>query len=699
MNFKKIFVNLATNKEFAIVALIVVILAMMVIPLPHAMMDIMIAFNISLTVIVLMAVIYMSSPLKLTSFPTILLMLAMLRIGITVSTSRLILLDGNAGQIVSTFGDFVVGGNLIVGIIIFTIVTLINFIVITKGSERVAEVAARFSLDAMPGKQMSIDADLRSNTITAEQAKAMRKELGLESKLYGAMDGAMKFVKGDAIASMIDIIINLGGGLLVGMVQQGMDFSSALQTYSILTIGDGLVQQIPALLISLTAGLMITRVSEADEKQTMGENLVEQLFKNNRPLFAASLILLILALIPGMPSEVFIGIFIALNVLAFTLKRGLYKSNAGNLNENSTLNEIKDHSSENKTIPTNFESWKLSPLLLNISSNLKKTAYMDDIKQSLLDVQYDIMMDLGVEMPTINICYDNSMKDNYYQIRVFEIPIANARLYPKSILLLEDDESIIDGLNIRQHVKNTADFGMLNKGIWVDKECEDKCLEYKFSYLTNSMFIKEHIKYILKAHVSEFLGMQEVKNLMDKMLEYQDLIRELLRMLQLNKITEILQRLIAEDISIRNFKTILDAMLEWSQNEKDIVVITEQVRKSLGRYIGYKFSNGTGVISCFMLESEFEDMVRDAIRFNASGSYLELDPSSTTSFIENLEVLYQNNSCKNMQVKPVIVTQLDIRRYARSLIEKKLPFMHVLSFQELEGHVQYNVLGVVSISV
>jgi type III secretion protein V len=256
----------AKNGEFSVVILILFVLSMMVIPLPHELLDFIIAFNIGLTVVVLMVVIYMTSPLHLTSFPTILLMLAMLRIGITVSTSRLILLDGYAGKIITTFGEFVVGGNLIVGVIIFVIITIINFIVITKGSERVAEVAARFSLDAMPGKQMSIDSDLRAGNIDMTQANIKRKELGLESKLYGAMDGAMKFVKGDAIASIIDILINLVGGLIIGMVQRGMPFGDAIKTYSILTIGDGLVQQIPALIVSLTAGMMITRVSDEEDK-------------------------------------------------------------------------------------------------------------------------------------------------------------------------------------------------------------------------------------------------------------------------------------------------------------------------------------------------------------------------------------------------------------------------------------------------
>lgn len=682
----------AKNGEFSVVILILFVLSMMVIPLPHELLDFIIAFNIGLTVVVLMVVIYMTSPLHLTSFPTILLMLAMLRIGITVSTSRLILLDGYAGKIITTFGEFVVGGNLIVGVIIFVIITIINFIVITKGSERVAEVAARFSLDAMPGKQMSIDSDLRAGNIDMTQANIKRKELGLESKLYGAMDGAMKFVKGDAIASIIDILINLVGGLIIGMVQRGMPFGDAIKTYSILTIGDGLVQQIPALIVSLTAGMMITRVSDEEDKGkgNLGQVLLQQIFSYPKALFAAAFLLGLFSLVPGMPSTVFIGLFFALIFIGLFISR---KNKAIGSDGQSRKDFIAEE--EKDKVEIQVPKWELVPLILNVANNLKDTTYIKQIKQALHNLQSELILDLGVEIPNIILRYSDKLEENTYQLLVYEIPATTGLIVPRNILVIQDAEMLIDSLDIKDAILNQVNFGAKNLGVWVDEKYRDSCNEYNLAYLNSDQFIGMHLQFILKQYISSFLGMQEVKNMCDKMTDYQDLIRELLRMLPLNKITEILQRLIAEDISLRNFKTILDAMLEWGQRERDIIIITEYVRKSLGRYISYKFSNGTYIIPAFILDSEFEDTVRDSIRVTDSGGYLAIDPDIQNSFIMKVkEMLKENN---NLTVSPAIVTQMDIRRYVKSMLEKEMNFLPILSFQELGNLVEIHTLGVIEV--
>ncbi len=689
----KILKFFAKNGEFSVVVLILFVLSMMVIPLPHELLDFIIAFNIGLTVVVLMVVIYMTSPLHLTSFPTILLMLAMLRIGITVSTSRLILLDGYAGKIISTFGEFVVGGNLIVGVIIFVIITIINFIVITKGSERVAEVAARFSLDAMPGKQMSIDSDLRAGNIDMTQANIKRKELGLESKLYGAMDGAMKFVKGDAIASIIDILINLVGGLIIGMVQREMAFGEAIKTYSILTIGDGLVQQIPALIVSLTAGMMITRVSDEEDKGkgNLGQVLLQQIFSYPKALFAAAILLGLFALVPGMPGTVFIGLFFALIFIGlFIIRKNKGVGSDGQNRKDFIAEEEKDK------VEIQVPKWELVPLILNVATNLKDSPYIKQIKQALHNLQSELILDLGVEIPNIILRYSDKLEENTYQLLVYEIPATTGLIIPKNILVIQDAEMLINSLNIKDAVLNQVNFGVKNLGVWIDDKYKDNCDEYNLAYLNSDQFIGMHLQFILKQYISSFLGMQEVKNMCDKMTDYQDLIRELLRMLPLNKITEVLQRLIAEDISLRNFKTILDAMLEWGQRERDIIIITEYVRKSLGRYISYKFSNGTYIIPAFILDSEFEDTVRDSIRVTDSGGYLAIDPDIQNSFIMKVkEVLKENN---NLTVSPAIVTQMDIRRYVKSMLEKEMNFLPILSFQELGNLAEIHTLGVIEVS-
>lgn len=690
-----VFGRVSEHKEIFIVVLVLMVLAMIIVPIPHALMDVLIGVNISLTVIVLMVVIYMRSPLEVTSFPSILLMLALFRIGITISSSRLILLDGDAGQIIATFGEFVVGGNIVVGIIIFSIITLINFIVITKGSERVAEVAARFSLDAMPGKQMSIDSDLKAGNIDMEEAQRRRSALGLESKLYGAMDGAMKFVKGDAIASIIDIVINLAGGLAIGVLQKGLNFGDALHLYSILTIGDGLVQQIPALLISMTAGMMITRVSDdnSKEKENLGVNIINQLFKNPKALISASILFVMLAAIPGMPSITFIIFFVILLIFALFLRKNIKLENADG-SESQLVEESNTSDEKYQTGTTNH--WKLQPLILNVATNLKSTSFSNLLKQALVDIHGDVLSSLGVEIPKIIIRYSKNLEDSVYELLLFEIPISSSRLYNDRILLLDCGEEVLVSLAVTDGgIPNSVDIGLIEQGVWIPARIEKACTEYELRYLTVDQFITCHLSTQIKANVADFLGIQEVKDMFDKMPELQELIKELLRMIPLNKITEIFQRLVVEGISIRNFKVILDALLEWAQRERETVVLTEYVRQSLGRYIVYKYTKGSGLLSCFLIDSELEDLIRDAIRFNEGGSYLSIDPEHSSNIIEATQNLY--DKYKHLQVSPVIITQMDVRRYLRSILEKALPYAHVLSFQEVEKYVSFNTLGVIEI--
>jgi type III secretion protein V len=692
-----IFSFLQKNSEFLIVILVLFVISMMVIPLPHEFVDGLITVNIMLSVVVLMVIIYMTSPLHLTSFPTMLLILTMLRIGITVSTTRLILLEADAGQIVHTFGTFVAGGNLIVGIIVFSIITVVNFLVITKGSERVAEVAARFSLDAMPGKQMSIDSDLRANTIDMKEATNRRKNLELESKLYGAMDGAMKFVKGDSIASIIAIIINLIGGISVGLFMHDMSMSDSLRTYSILTIGDGLVQQLPALLVSISAGMMITRVSDQSDtdRPNIGQIILRQLGGYPKALFAASGLLFLMAFIPGMPTAILIGFAIMLIIIGVILQRVAKKAeSAGGPGEKSAQPKLIDSKGGEADNMPQLETWKLYPLLLYISSSLRGTEYVKKINESLVSVQKNILTDLGVEVPQIYLSYDEALAEDSYKIFVHEIPASTGKIIKNNVLLLEKENNL-PLLGIDHYTTNETSFGEKINGIWIPENKLDTCKEFGLSTFTVGEFLNRHISYVIKKHVSTFIGMQEIKALLDKMTDYQDLIRELLRMLPLNKITDVLQRLIAEDISIRNFKAILDALLEWSQREKDTILITEYVRVALGRYIAYKFTNGKNVLPCILLSHDIEDAIRDSIRHTATGSYLALDPTISASIVESCREKLEQY--KSMLVKPVILTQLDIRRYTRSIVEKELPFLHVLSFQETENHTEFDSLGVIEI--
>ena len=693
LNLQNILSIIAKNKEVSIILMVLLVLMMIIVPIPPDLMDLIIVFNIGMTVLILMVVLYIDSPLKLTTFPNILLFLALLRIGITVSTSRLILLTGDAGNIVSTFGGFMVSGNIVVGVIIFVIVTIINFIVITKGSERVAEVAARFSLDAMPGKQMSIDSDLRAENITMAEAKELRNNLGLESKLFGAMDGAMKFVKGDAIASIIDILINLVGGLVIGMAQHNMQFGDAIKTYSILTIGDGLVQQLPSLLISLTAGMMITRVSDdTKDKMNLGQHLIKQVFTNYRALFSAAGALVLFSLIPGMPIISFLLLATLLAILAFAIYR---KTNVKGKDKAKTSGKLlEEETTPEQNNGESFIPWQLSPLLLSVSQDFKTKVYFDNIKKSLENIQREFLYDLGVEVPQILLRNNAALSNNSYQVLLFEIPVATGVIVPNKILFLERSQEKLDSLNVDTTLQNDIDIGEAFNGIWIDESHAIDCTNLNYRFLTSEQFIHSHLHSVLSKNVGQFLGMQEVKNILDKMKDYEELIREILRMLPLNKVTEIMQRLVAEGVSIRNFKVILDTMLEWGQREKEIIIITEYVRKSLGRYIAHKITNGNRILPCIVLDSELEDMVRDSIRFTATGSYLDIDPSIATAIIQNINQLLTENITSQ---KVAIVTQLDIRRYFKSMLEKESCDLTVLSFQELDTFVEFDSLGVIEL--
>ncbi len=684
---------LETYKELTIILLIVAVLGIIVIPIPHEAMDVLIGLNIGLTVIVLMTVLYMQSPLELTSFPSILLVLALFRIGITISSSRLILLTGNAGQIIETFGNFVVGGDLMVGVIIFSIITIINFIVITKGSERVAEVSARFSLDAMPGKQMSIDSDLRSNNIDMNEAKRKRNQLGQESQLFGAMDGAMKFVKGDAIASIIDILINIIGGLVIGMLKFSLPFIDALHKYTLLTVGDGLVQQIPALLISLTAGIMVTRVNDDDNADNLGKNIIVQLFNRPKVLFSASSLFVLLALIPGMPTIVFIVLALAMIAIGIALQRK--NSKQAQASASDEKNQDSDKIIEKADEINETKQFKIQPLIFNLSDNLKQSDFLVLIKECLIDIKRDIRFNLGIEIPQIVIKYNNQIEDDSYQILLYEIPLTTGKFYPNAILVLDDSIESQTVLAKYKIAENSVNLGLPKMGNWYTMGAKEQCQEFGIDYISSQQFIQMHISLILQKNATEFIGIQEVKVLIEQS-DYQEDIRELMRSaLPLNKLTEVFQRLITENISIRNMRVIVNTLIEWALREKEIVLLVEYIRQALGRYISHKYSSGTNLLPCFFLDDGLESLVRDAIRFNDKGSYLALNYTQEVEIVEKIKQAYAQQG--NMKIQPVIITHMDIRRYIRSLVEKEIPYANVLSFQEVEPYAKFNGLGIIEV--
>jgi type III secretion protein V len=686
-------IAIATSRnDILLAATVMAIVFMMILPMPPAVMDVLIAANITLSCVLLMVAIYLPSPLSFSSFPAVLLVSTLFRLGISISTTRLILLDGDAGHIIETFGNFVVGGNLVVGLVVFLILTIVQFIVITKGSERVAEVAARFSLDGMPGKQMSIDADLRAGAIQIDDARRRRGIVEKESQLYGAMDGAMKFVKGDAIAGLIIVAVNLLGGLLIGSVQRGMSASDAAMTYSILSVGDGLISQIPALLMAICAGIIVTRVPTGDKPSNVGTDIGAQILAHPRALIIAAVIALGMGIIPGMPTTVFLVLAAVIGLTGFVLlgntraSRGEGLASSGGTSADGTYGEQGGGSSEaaggNRFAPA-------EPLALEISEALMAEIDENSVRNEFPAVRYAVYQELGVPFPEIRLARSKQLPDRTYQILLFEVPIAHGTLAAGSVLVREAQRNL-DAMGI-PYQRDTG--GLSNESaFWVSKDHATALGGAGIPYLQLHQVPSWHLSIVLRKHASQFLGIQETRLLLTAMEEnFAELVKEAHRVMPVQKIAEILQRLVSEEISIRDMRAVLEALVEWAQKEKDIVLLTEYVRMALKRYISYKYSSEQSFLPSYLLAPDVEDLVRDAIRQTAGGSYLAMEPEKSQALLDSIRRTV--GTLEATVARPVLLTSMDIRRYVRKLIEQDLYHLPVLSYQELVPEINVQPLA------
>ena len=680
-----------SRNDIVLAVLIVGIIFMMILPLPTILVDILIGVNMTLSAILLMVAMYLPSPLAFSSFPSVLLVTTLFRLGISIATTRLILLDGDAGHIVETFGNFVVGGNLIVGLVVFLILTIVQFVVITKGAERVAEVAARFSLDAMPGKQMSIDADMRAGTIDMEQARGRRNIVEKESQLYGAMDGAMKFVKGDAIAGLIIVAVNLLGGILIGTMQKGMTAGDAVQVYSILTIGDGLIAQIPALFIAICAGLIVTRVQTGDGPSNVGKDIGAQILAQPRALLIAAAIAIGMGLIPGMPFMVFFSLAAVVGTIGFVLLRGMRKvvnEKTGEITEMPALQADGKPPPKPKT-DGSAEFAPTLPLMMDVAASLQQTFDADDLNEELLKIRRALYFDLGVPFPGIQLRFNDSLPDESYNILLSEVPVSQGRLRP-GFVLVRDTEQNLQALQIPY--ETGARFLPSIPTIWVDAAMSPTLAGAGIPYLDANQVLTWHLAFVLKKYSSEFIGIQEARFLLTAMEDrFPDLVKEALRVMPVQKIAEIMQRLVSEDISVRNLRSVLEALIEWGQKEKDSVLLTEYVRISLKRHISYKYSSGQNMLPAYLLAPNVEETVRGAIRQTSAGSYLALDPAVGKRLVENIKRSVGDLSAASRA--PVLLTSMDIRRYLRKMIEQDLYELPVLSYQELTQEINVQPLA------
>ena len=670
--------SVTRHNDIAMVALLVVVITLMIVPLPTPLVDTLIGANLTLSFLMLMMAMYVKTPLEFSVFPTMLLFTTLFRVGLNITTTRLILLQADAGEIIFTFGDFALGGNFVVGAVVFLILTIVQFLVISKGAERVAEVGARFTLDAMPGKQMSIDADLRAGVIDMDEAQKRRSDVQMESKMYGAMDGAMKFVKGDSIAGMVVTVVNIVGGTIIGITQNGMTAGDALHTYGILTIGDGLVSQIPSLLVSISAGILITR--SGDTREDVGAQVGRQFFDQPRALQMAGALIFLLALIPGFPKPQLFTMAAAVWLFGKTLltvKNAPKKPDSeGELRKTLAPSGEKPKRRQSKS---GEEFSPTVPIILDIAGDIGESMDYDALNGELIDLRRALYFDLGVPFPGINIRPNPGLTSYRYVLNLNEIPLASGQLM-KDHVIVREKKANLDLLGIPYLVGDPFLPGI--DPLWVPKSQVAKLTQAGIVCMEHSKILAYHLSLLLTRHASTFIGMQETKYLLDRMEERApDLVREVTRLLPVQRISDIFQRLVQEQISIRDLRTILQALIDWAPREKDVVMLTEYVRGALKRQISYMYSKGQNMLPAILMEPQIEETIRKAIRQTSAGAFLSLDPGSSQRILK--AVGDAAGKYRQSTQKPVLMVSMDIRRYVRRLIESKYYDLPVMAYQEV----------------
>ncbi|MBQ6669020.1 MAG: type III secretion system export apparatus subunit SctV [Deltaproteobacteria bacterium] len=681
------------HNDVTMVFLVVVVIALMIMPLPTPLVDTLIGVNMTLSFLMLMMSMYVKTALDFSVFPTMLLFTTLFRVGLNITTTRLILLQADAGEIIFTFGEFALGGNFVVGAVVFLILTIVQFLVISKGAERVAEVGARFTLDAMPGKQMSIDADMRAGVIDMEEAQRRRNRVGMESQMYGAMDGAMKFVKGDSIAGMVIAVVNIVGGTIIGITQNGMTASEALHTYGILTIGDGLVSQIPSLIISISAGVLITRSGDSDDN--IGAVVGQQFFAQPKALLMAGGLVFIFALVPGFPKPQLFSLAVLVAGLGYALRfmqsRPKAPNQEGELKKSlapaiSGKAQKRPSAGQDEFAPT-------VPIILDISNEIGTALPYNDLNEELVTLRRALYFDLGIPFPGINIRPNPSLPDMTYVLNLNEIPLARGKLEKGMVLARDTKENLaMFGVEVTEGEKFLPDV----ESLWVAEDRVPTLEQAGISCMNHARILAYHLSLLLSRHASSFLGMQETKYLLDKMEERApDLVREATRLLPVQRIAEIFQRLAQEQISIRDLRSILEALIEWSPKEKDIVMLTEYVRSALKRQISYMYSRGQNMLPAILMDPGLEEIIRKSVRQTSAGAFLALDPDTTQKFVQ--AVGEAMGKYKTHTQRPVLMASMDIRRYVRRLIEGDYYELAVIAYQEVTPEISVQPINRIKI--
>ncbi|CAG9233695.1 Hypersensitivity response secretion protein HrcV [Paraburkholderia sabiae] len=686
--------KLPPGGEIGILVMIIAIVSLMILPLPFFMIDILVGLNIATAVTLLMITLYVPSVVSLSAFPSILLFTTLYRLSLSIASTKSILLHAEAGDIIDSFGKLVVGGNLVVGMVVFIIITLVQFIVIAKGSERVAEVGARFTLDAMPGKQMSIDADLRANLLTADEARHKRATLALESALHGGMDGAMKFVKGDAVAGLIITMINIVAGLAVGVLYHGMTAGEAANRFSILSVGDAMVAQLPALLLSVAAGVMITRVADdRDEKpRSLGAEIGKQLMGSAPALGFAALLLVAFAAVPGFPWPLFLVLSGILGFTAWKLKKRGPSRAFEDLEAVRSMQRAgaKSETPAISSVPPAFSC----ALGVRLSSDLRGRLAVDRLNQAFESERASLQEELGLPFPGIHMWISDKLPPSTCEFLMHDVP-AFALELPQGKVLLADlprrlaaaqpEDTEAKTLAERCEQRDSID-GSGQLSYWHD----EATLANKNSGWRAEQVIAHVSVQLLRRNASLFLGVNEVQWIQEQLgIEYPGLLAEVQKVLPPQRIADVLRRLLEEQIPIRNIRNIMESLIAWGPKEKDVLMLTEYVRGDLARFLAHRAALGARILPAILLDGPVEQHIRQAIKQTPTGNYLALPPDQISFLVDSIE------SFAGLAPRPgiALVTSMDIRRYVRRMIEGRLSWLSVYSYQELGGHLELQPIG------
>jgi flagellar biosynthesis protein FlhA len=665
--------------QFGIPIGVVAIVIMLVVPLPAVLLDMLLAINITAALLILMTAMFVHRPLDFAAFPSVILVVTLFRLALNVSTTRLVLLDGYAGKVVETFGSFVVGGSLVVGIIVFAILVIIQFVVITNGAGRVAEVGARFTLDAMPGKQMAIDADLNSGLIDEDEARRRRAEVAGEADFYGAMDGASKFVKGDAIAAIIITLVNIVGGLTVGVAQRGMSFGDAGQTYSLLTIGDGLVSQIPALLLSVATGLIVTRSTADDD---MGSDLVRQLTARPQPLRIAGGTAIALCLIPGLPKLPFLIVGGLLVFMSFRIPA-------------DEPEEVPSAELESGPAPDSVEALvqdiRVDPLELELSADLidlVDTTVGGDLLDRVKALRRKVAMDLGVVVPPVRTRDNLELPLRTYAIRLFGVEVARGEAPPGTVLAIGDDLDALPGQRTQEPV-----FGL--PAVWIPAELRSQAELGGATVVDRASVLTTHLAEVVRQHASRLLGREDVRMLTEAVRRTNPAVVEELTpgQLSLGQVQRVLQALLEEDVSVRDLVRIFEALSLRARTSQELDQLVEAVRETLGPAVVMPYSSD-GTVHVLSFEPVLEQKLLEGLRVTETGAVLAVDVEMAQSVLSQLTTLVQQAEEQN--ISPVLACAPQLRAAVRRMVAPSVERLPVVSYTELSGPLEVRSVGVVT---